>query len=205
MVVAARFSSRRPRLRVLGMGTIQGLCASSHASAICAGVAPFWAAMWLRDEPQCRGAGLVVGDAVDDALGVAAVLLAVGRIDLFRRANVTPDQVGLLTYGARRVPGLRREGVASLAGVSVEYYKRLERGNASGVSDGVLDALASALRLNDAERAHLHDLARAANPLALRRRRATQAEGSAGRPAHPRLGVCACDRPRQPCRLPLKY
>jgi transcriptional regulator with XRE-family HTH domain len=88
-----------------------------------------------------------------------------------RRARVTPEQAGLPTYGARRVPGLRREEVASLAGVSVEYYKRLERGNANGVSDSVLEALASALQLSDAERAHLHDLAHAANPVAPRRRR----------------------------------
>jgi transcriptional regulator with XRE-family HTH domain len=88
-----------------------------------------------------------------------------------RRANVTPDQVGLPTYGQRRVPGLRREEVASLAGVSVEYYKRLERGNATGASDAVLEALADALRLDDAERARLFDLARAASPLAPRRRR----------------------------------
>jgi transcriptional regulator with XRE-family HTH domain len=91
-----------------------------------------------------------------------------------RRAKVTPEQVGLPTYGPRRVKGLRREEVASLAGVSVEYYKRLERGNASGVSDGVLGALAHALQLDDAERAHLHDLARAANPVAPQRRRSTQ-------------------------------
>jgi transcriptional regulator with XRE-family HTH domain len=51
-----------------------------------------------------------------------------------RRARITPEQAGLPTYGARRVPGLRREEVASLAGVSVEYYKRLERGNLSGGS-----------------------------------------------------------------------
>jgi transcriptional regulator with XRE-family HTH domain len=94
-----------------------------------------------------------------------------------RRAKVTPEQVGLPTYGARRVPGLRREEVASLAGVSVEYYKRLERGNASGVSDSVLEALAGALQLDDAERAHLHDLARAAGRAGLvfpRRRRPVQ-------------------------------
>ena len=91
-----------------------------------------------------------------------------------RRAKVTPDQVGLPTYGPRRVPGLRREEVASLAGVSVEYYKRLERGNASGVSESVLEALAQALQLDDAERAHLFDLARAANPIAPRRRRPVQ-------------------------------
>ncbi len=88
-----------------------------------------------------------------------------------RRARVTPEQAGLPTWGPRRVKGLRREEVASLAGVSVEYYKRLERGNASGVSDSVLEALARALQLDDAERAHLLDLARAANPLAPRRRR----------------------------------
>ena len=79
-----------------------------------------------------------------------------------RRAKVTPDRAGLPSYGQRRVPGLRREEVASLAGVSVEYYKRLERGNATGASDQVLDALADALRLDDAERTHLFDLARAA-------------------------------------------
>jgi transcriptional regulator with XRE-family HTH domain len=88
-----------------------------------------------------------------------------------RRAKVTPEQAGLPSYGRRRVPGLRREEVASLAGVSVEYYKRLERGNFSGVSDLVLEALARALQLDDAEHAHLIDLARAAGPLTPRRRR----------------------------------
>lgn len=88
-----------------------------------------------------------------------------------RRAKVTPEQAGLPSYGKRRVPGLRREEVASLAGVSVEYYKRLERGNLSGVSDMVLEALARALQLDDAERAHLFDLARAAGPALPARRR----------------------------------
>ncbi len=88
-----------------------------------------------------------------------------------RRAKVSPEQAGLPSYGQRRVPGLRREEVASLAGVSVEYYKRLERGNATGASDAVLEALADALRLDDAERAHLFDLARAVNPIAPRRQR----------------------------------
>src|SRR6201997_1956751 len=87
-----------------------------------------------------------------------------------RRAKVTPAQAGLPSYGQRRVPGLRREEVASLGGVSVEYYRRLERGNASGASDAVLDAIADALRLDDAERAHLFDLARATSPIAPRRR-----------------------------------
>ncbi len=90
-----------------------------------------------------------------------------------RRAKVSPEQAGLRSYGRRQVPGLRREEVAALAGVSVEYYKRLERGNAAGVSDGVLDALADALQLDDAERAHLFDLARAAGPVAPKRRRAS--------------------------------
>jgi transcriptional regulator with XRE-family HTH domain len=89
-----------------------------------------------------------------------------------RRAKITPEQAGLPTYGARRVPGLRREEVAVLAGVSVPYYTRLERGDMSGASEGVLEALARALQLDDAERAHLFDLARAAQPtIAPRRRR----------------------------------
>jgi transcriptional regulator with XRE-family HTH domain len=88
-----------------------------------------------------------------------------------RRARITPQQAGLPTYGTRRVPGLRREEVASLAGMSVEYYKRLERGNVSGASELVLEGLARALQLDDAERAHLFDLARAASPVALKRSR----------------------------------
>ncbi|MGJ0184366.1 helix-turn-helix transcriptional regulator [Corynebacterium sp.] len=78
-----------------------------------------------------------------------------------RRARITPDLAGLPTYGRkRRVPGLRREEVAMLAGVSVDYYIRLERGNLAGVSDSVLAAVARALQLDDAERGHLFDLAR---------------------------------------------
>lgn len=88
-----------------------------------------------------------------------------------RRERITPEQAGLPTYGTRRVKGLRREEVASLAGVSVDYYRRLERGHVSGVSELVLEGLAQALQLDDAERAHLFDLARAASPVALRRLR----------------------------------
>jgi len=90
-----------------------------------------------------------------------------------RRSRLTPAQTGLPTYGrgARRVPGLRREEVALLAGVSVDYYTRLERGNAGNVSDEVLDALARALQLDDAERAHLFDLVRAGQSAFPRRRR----------------------------------
>ncbi|MFF3411158.1 helix-turn-helix transcriptional regulator [Streptomyces sp. NPDC002742] len=82
-----------------------------------------------------------------------------------RRARITPQQAGLPVYGGnRRVAGLRREEVALLSGMSVDYYVRLERGNLSGVSEAVLESLAHALQLNEAERAHLYDLARAAAP-----------------------------------------
>src|SRR5436305_4402556 len=79
-----------------------------------------------------------------------------------RRAKLTPQQAGLPVYGAnRRVTGLRREEAALLAGISVEYYTRLERGNVGDVSDGVLDGVCQALQLDDAERDHLHRLVRA--------------------------------------------
>ena len=88
-----------------------------------------------------------------------------------RRAKITPEQAGLRWYGEnRRVPGLRREEVALLAGVSVDYYTRLERGNTNGVSESVLEALARALQLDEAERAHLFDLARGARTTPRRRR-----------------------------------
>ena len=83
-----------------------------------------------------------------------------------RRARVKPEDVGLPPGSARRVPGLRRAEVAFLASVSVEYYTKLERGAISGASPEVLDALARALRLDEAERAHLFDLAQAAGPQA---------------------------------------
>lgn len=90
-----------------------------------------------------------------------------------RRARVSPETVGLPVAGRkRRVPGLRREEVASLAGVSVDYYIRLERGSLSTASDEVIEAVARALRLDAAERAHLFDLARAGRqPSAARARR----------------------------------
>jgi len=97
-----------------------------------------------------------------------------------RRARITPDQVGLPVSRGRRVPGLRRSEVATIAGLSVEYYARLERGQIAGASAGVLDALARALQLDDTERAHLLDLARAADgiPTSGRPRRR-----AAGKPA----------------------
>lgn len=81
-----------------------------------------------------------------------------------RRAKLSPEQVGLPTSSRRRVPGLRREEVAVLAGVSTEWYTRLEKGHIGGVSEEVLDAVAGALRLDDEERTYLFDLARAARP-----------------------------------------
>lgn len=81
-----------------------------------------------------------------------------------RRARLTPADVGLPTSARRRVPGLRREEVAVLAGVSTEWYTKLEKGHIAGVSEDVLDAVADALRLDDDERAYLLDLARAAKP-----------------------------------------
>ena len=80
-----------------------------------------------------------------------------------RRARLTPDTAGIIAGGNRRVPGLRRSEIAVLAGVSVEYYAKLERGAIAGASAAVLDAVARALQLDDTEHAHLLDLARAAD------------------------------------------
>jgi transcriptional regulator with XRE-family HTH domain len=106
-----------------------------------------------------------------------------------RRARITPEQAGLPAYGGnRRVAGLRREEVALLAGVSIDYYVRLERGRAPGASESVLDGIARALRLDEAERAHLFDLARGRRA---RRGAGTapprRAAGPAKRAAHPGL------------------
>ncbi|WP_426402905.1 helix-turn-helix transcriptional regulator [Streptomyces sp. R-07] len=92
-----------------------------------------------------------------------------------RRAKITPEQAGLPSGSRRRVPGLRRSEVAALADMSVEYYAKLERGSLAGVSPAVLEAVARALRLDNAERAHLLHLAQAADgsdALARPRRRA---------------------------------
>ncbi|MEE4591170.1 helix-turn-helix transcriptional regulator [Streptomyces sp. DSM 41524] len=80
-----------------------------------------------------------------------------------RRAKITPEQAGLPTGSRRRVPGLRRSEVAALADMSVEYYAKLERGSLAGASPAVLEAVARALQLDDAERAHLLHLAQAAD------------------------------------------
>ncbi|GGL18684.1 helix-turn-helix domain-containing protein [Streptomyces flaveus] len=93
-----------------------------------------------------------------------------------RRSKVTPEQAGLPVYGGerRRVTGLRREEVALLAGISSEYYTRLERGNATGVSESVIEGIAQALQLDEAERIHLIDLLRGAGTTRPPRRRPAQ-------------------------------
>ncbi len=97
-----------------------------------------------------------------------------------RRARITPEAAGIASTGSRRVPGLRRSEVAALAGVSVEYYAKLERGQVAGASSGVLEALARALQLDETERAHLYDLARAADgiPTSGRPRRRSSARSA---------------------------
>jgi transcriptional regulator with XRE-family HTH domain len=95
----------------------------------------------------------------------AAARAAIRDFLLTRRARLTPAQAGLQTYGSnRRVKGLRREEVAMLAGISAEYYTRLERGDATGASPSVLEAVATALQLDGAEREHLVHLVEAVHP-----------------------------------------
>lgn len=110
---------------------------------------------------------------------------AIGEFLRARRARISPEAAGIPGgAGLRRVPGLRREEVAQLAGVSVDYYVRLERGRSPHVSDSVLHAVAAVLALDDVEREHLANLARA------------RARGaSAAAPGRP--------RPARPPRLPL--
>jgi len=110
-----------------------------------------------------------------------------------RRARIAPEQVNLVAGRSRRVPGLRREEVALLAGVSVDYYAQLERGDLGGASDEVLHAIARALRLDDAETAHLFDLARSVQPSSARLRRPNRG-AQAVRPSLQRF-VDAIDAP----------
>ena len=116
-------------------------------------------------EPPASAKSAVASSVVDNRNDIRDFLAS-------RRARITPEQAGLPAYGGnRRVLGLRREEVALLAGVSVDYYTRLERGNLKGVSEGVLEAVARALQLDEAEHAHLFDLAGAANTTPRTRRR----------------------------------
>jgi transcriptional regulator with XRE-family HTH domain len=91
---------------------------------------------------------------------ISATVGELGDFLRSRRARVTPEDVGVISYGPRRVPGLRREELAQLAGVSATYYTRLEQGQSTNASASVIDAIARALNLTEDERAHLHDLAR---------------------------------------------
>lgn len=112
-----------------------------------------------------------------------------------RRDRLPPERAGLSAWGTnRRIAGLRREVVAMLAGVSVDYYTRLERGSLAGASEQVLEALADALQLDEAERSHLFDLARAATPSGRRPR-------AAGRHRRPAAGAVAAGQDERHPRL----
>ena len=111
--------------------------------------------MYWQATPTATSASY--GDDVDNQAEVRDFLRT-------RRARVTPQQAGVIGGGRRRVTGLRREEVATLAGVSTDYYAKMERGTLTGVSPEVLDAVARALQLDEAETEHLYDLARAAGP-----------------------------------------
>jgi transcriptional regulator with XRE-family HTH domain len=107
-----------------------------------------------------------------------------------RRERLTPEQAGVPAYGGqRRVKGLRREEVAMLAGMSTDYYTRLERGNLTGVSEAVLESLARALQFDEAERAHLFDLAGAASPSGRARGQAADTSRRTSAPTGVRQGV----------------
>src|SRR5687768_9042911 len=176
----------------------RGLVLSPRKQELAGGESPGWEGYW-QGLPESGGE--VYADLVDTKKEIRDFLTS-------RRARITPEQVGLRAYGPRRVPGLRREEVAVLAGVSVPYFTRLERGDISGVSEGVLEALARALQLDDAERAHLFDLARAAGPMAKRRRRSAPKQIRPGvqrlpmrSPAHPRSSRTAASTSLPPTSL----
>src|SRR5438067_12609001 len=157
----------------------RGLVLSPRKQELAGGESPGWEGYW-QGLPESGGE--VYADLVDTKKEIRDFLTS-------RRARITPEQAGLRSYGPRRVPGLRREEVAVLAGVSVPYYTRLERGDMHGVSASVLEALVRALQLDDAERAHLFDLARAAQPsMAPARRRP---------PATPRVRPSVAPHPRR--------
>ena len=161
---AAPCASDEPDLLVSHVGCPSVVCVSLSTST-----QPPGAAGW---ESRLKGApaghptrpGPPVAWGVDNRAEIREFLMS-------RRAKITPAQAGLPPAGRRRVPGLRRIEVAMLAGVSVEYYSRLERGDAAGVSESILDAIAGALQLDDAERRHLLDLVRTSGATRAPRRR----------------------------------
>ena len=115
----------------------RGLVLSPRKQQLAGGESPGWEGYW---QGLPGSGGEVYADLVETKKEIRDFLTS-------RRARITPEQAGLRSYGSRRVPGLRREEVAVLAGVSVPYYTRLERGDMNGVSQGVLEALARALEL----------------------------------------------------------
>lgn len=129
----------------------------------------------MRCTDRAPHAGLTVGN-----VGVMDNKAEVREFLTSRRAKLSPKDAGLPQVGQRRVPGLRRGEVAALAGVSIEYYAKLERGAIGGASASVLEALAQALHLDDTERAHLYDLARAADGIPTSGRPRRRAGASAG-------------------------
>jgi transcriptional regulator with XRE-family HTH domain len=130
--------------------------------------------VYQRGTPRTRSGSYA--EAMDHRSDVREFLVS-------RRAKVTPGQVGLPAGSGRRVPGLRRSEVAALAGLSVEYYSKIERGAIDGASEQVLDAIARALLLDDAEREHLFHLARAASGAPPRSRARRPSSEPAARPS----------------------
>lgn len=130
--------------------------------------------------PPIPGPGVPIVGTMDDRTDNRA---DIRDFLVSRRAKLRPEDVGIAPGVRRRVPGLRREEVAVLAGVSTEWYTRLEKGHITGVSEEVLDAVARALRIDDEERTHLFNLARAARPATRRTRTAQRTETG----AHPPL------------------
>jgi len=121
-----------------------------------------------------------LGQPEPPSVGIVDNRSAIRDFMMSRRARIGPQQAGLSPHGIRRVPGLRRSEVAALAGVSLEYYTRLERGDLARASDSVLDALARALQLDEVERTYLGDLARNCGPATRRPRK--KSNGAAVRP-----------------------
>lgn len=117
--------------------------------------------------------------ATPDQTGSATGKGAAREFLMSRRGKITPEQAGIATQGERRVPGLRRGEVADLAGISPEYYAKLERGALAGASRSILDAVARALQLDEAEHAHLLDLARAVDGIPTSGRRRGRAAATA--------------------------
>lgn len=128
--------------------------------------------------------------ALSDSVDTDGPVTELGEFLRSRRDRITPERAGVTSYGRRRVPGLRREELAQLAGVSVTYLTRLEQGQSQNASDSIIDALARALQLDMDERAHLHALAHGAPPM-----RQAAAEPEAAKPGAEQLLHSMADVP----------